>query len=135
MLAPAATNAHSNAPRVGKRRKGSLPSPQQGRRDSGMAHDRAPAAWLSTPPFLESVVQPLYDFLAHESFQNRDRDVASRVMYDDLNEFFWDADRLRTLLPSLCQGSVSTYAELRNVLKRATSAEAESMVPKAPACK
>jgi hypothetical protein len=85
------------------------------------------AGQLAAPPFLEGVVKPIYDFLAYEIQQCREQDVSKRVMYDDVNEFFWDRRCLSQLLPSLDsktrqkEGTVSAYAELRSVLRQACS--------------
>ncbi len=48
--------------------------------------------------FLVSVVRPVYLFLRRETFERREEPVGERVMYDDVNEFFWYRDRLQLLL-------------------------------------
>ena len=83
--------------------------------------DGGPFASLSQPSFLDTIVCPVYNFLAHEVLKRRDEEVSRRVMYDDVNETFWDPARMRVMVPSLYahngkQSVVTVYAELRRCL-------------------
>ena len=40
----------------------------------------------------------MYDFLAHELRTRRDEPVQDRVLYDDVNECFWDRGLVLSLL-------------------------------------
>ena len=59
-----------------------------------------PGSTMPYPPsdFLDSVVRPVYLFLRREVLERREEPVGERVMYDDVNEFFWYKDRLRLLV-------------------------------------
>ena len=59
-----------------------------------------PGSSMPYPPsdFLDSVVRPVYLFLRREVLERREEPVGERVMYDDVNEFFWYKDRLRLLV-------------------------------------
>ena len=50
-----------------------------------------PGSTMPYPPcdFLQSVVRPVYLFLRRETLERREEPVGERVMYDDVNEFFW----------------------------------------------
>jgi len=49
--------------------------------------------------FLTTIVTPLYLFLKREIADRADAPISQRVMYDDVNEFFWQHDRFVRLLP------------------------------------
>eukprot|EP00966_Prymnesium_polylepis_P027672 639598-Prymnesium_polylepis.1 len=49
--------------------------------------------------FLESVVAPIYTFLAAEIKGKAEQRIKDRVMYDDVNEFFWSREAIEELLP------------------------------------
>ena len=59
-----------------------------------------PSSTMPYPPsdFLDSIVRPIYLFLRREVLERREEPVGERVMYDDVNEFFWYKDRLRLLI-------------------------------------
>ena len=52
------------------------------------------ASALSRPMFLEALVEPMYRFLAQEISDRHQEDVSKRVMYDDVNEFFWNPSKI-----------------------------------------
>ena len=54
--------------------------------------------------FLRSVVTPIYLFLQHEIAARTEAPVSERVMYDDVNEFFWRYERMSRILPPDTQG-------------------------------
>ena len=82
-------------------------------------------ARLPEGDFLASIVQPVYLFVAHEGFGRREEKITDRVMYDDVNESFWDARLLReALLPRVPDGARAApdrhagyYAHVRGVLR------------------
>ena len=43
-------------------------------------------------------MSPIYEFLQEEILKKRDLPVDERVMYDDVNEFFWSRSRSRSYL-------------------------------------
>ncbi|KAI9499623.1 1,3-beta-glucan synthase component FKS1 [Zychaea mexicana] len=51
--------------------------------------------------FLNSVIQPLYDFIREQSYradgQKRERDHAEIIGYDDVNQLFWSQDTIAKL--------------------------------------
>ena len=49
--------------------------------------------------FLTTIVTPLYLFVKREIADRADAPISQRVMYDDVNEFFWQHDRFVRLLP------------------------------------
>lgn len=49
--------------------------------------------------FLRTVITPIYTFLKREISDRASAPISERVMYDDVNEFFWQYDRLVRLLP------------------------------------
>jgi len=49
--------------------------------------------------FLKSIVTPLFLFMKREISDRADAPISRRVMYDDVNEFFWQHDRFVRLLP------------------------------------
>ena len=53
------------------------------------------------PPddYLDSVVRPLYAFLQREIQGRASSPIVDRVMYDDVNEFFWLRERFKAVLP------------------------------------
>ena len=79
-----------------------------------------PHSKMPYPPndFLDSVVRPIYLFLNHEVMKRKDESIGVRVMYDDVNEAFWYADRLDLLLPEHLLPS-QRYAHLRTTFKEA----------------
>ena len=49
--------------------------------------------------YLNSIVRPLYQFLQREILTRASAPIVNRVMYDDVNEFFWLQERFKVLLP------------------------------------
>ena len=49
--------------------------------------------------YLRTIVTPIFLFLKREISDRSSEPVSDRVMYDDVNEFFWRYDRLVKLLP------------------------------------
>jgi hypothetical protein len=49
--------------------------------------------------YLDSVVRPLYAFLQREVQGRASSPIVDRVMYDDVNEFFWLRERFKAVLP------------------------------------
>lgn len=49
--------------------------------------------------FLHTIVTPLYLFLKREIAERTTAPISERVMYDDVNEFFWRYDALVRVLP------------------------------------
>ena len=49
--------------------------------------------------YLDSVVRPLYAFLQREVQGRASSPIVDRVMYDDVNEFFWLRERFKVVLP------------------------------------
>ena len=49
--------------------------------------------------FLRKIVTPIFLFLKREISDRSANPISERVMYDDVNEFFWQYDRLVRLLP------------------------------------
>ena len=86
---------------------------------------------LAAPGYLDAIVTPLYELLASHAARARrqQQEVAQCVLYDDMNELFWDRRLIRSLLPSLKDssatstvdkdGSSSPYADLRTMLQEA----------------
>lgn len=60
---------------------------------------------LSSKPFLDGVVRPIYEFLAHQILARRNQPIAQRVMYDDVNEFFWSRRALASLMDQKLHGN------------------------------
>ena len=82
------------------------------------------ASALSRPMFLEALVEPMYRFLAQEISDRHQEDVSKRVMYDDVNEFFWNPSKIRMLVPSIDESGVkgqtaTAYTDLRSFFMRA----------------
>ena len=48
--------------------------------------------------YLDTIVTPIYAFLEDEIIKKKERPIDERVMYDDVNEFFWDRTNLEKLL-------------------------------------
>ena len=75
--------------------------------------------------YLNSIVTPIYSFLEHEISQRALESIETRVMYDDVNENFWQRATIDLLLPRTELGSAElseaevarqAYMNLRKVL-------------------
>ena len=87
--------------------------------------------------YLNSIVRPLYQFLQREIQGRASSPIEDRVMYDDVNEFFWLPERFAAMMPpedGRVQSDVTVpeemrplpvesrmYAHLRAFLRRASS--------------
>ena len=54
-----------------------------------------------TDAFLATVVTPLYRILKRDLLDRRAEPVSTRVLYDDVNEAFWDPQLVASVLPFL----------------------------------
>lgn len=67
----------------------------------------AEGALIASPEpgdFLFSIVTPIYNVLRHELLTRREEPVYMRIMYDDVNEAFWDKRTVRKFIGSAAKG-------------------------------
>ncbi len=67
-----------------------------------LAKPHAPARGEMPYPaddYLDSFVRPLYAFLQREIQARASSPIVDRVMYDDVNEFFWLQERFKAIMP------------------------------------
>ena len=77
----------------------------------------AEAAMAEENEFLTRIVRPIYLFLKHEILVRKDDPISQRVMYDDVNEAFWNRRLVHSLLPDVSdsqQRVITAYAHLRD---------------------
>jgi hypothetical protein len=66
--------------------------------------------------YLNSIVRPLYQFLQREIQGRASSPIEDRVMYDDVNEFFWLPERFAAMMPpedGRVQSDVTVPEEMR----------------------
>ena len=79
--------------------------------------------------FLDTIVSPIYEFLQEEILKKRDLPVDERVMYDDVNEFFWSRSKIEKLLNhpqhglALGKSAHLAYEALRSTLRAANESD------------
>jgi 1,3-beta-glucan synthase len=49
--------------------------------------------------YLNNIVTPMYLFMRRELKERNKAAIVDRVMYDDVNEFFWEYDRFKAVMP------------------------------------
>ena len=67
-----------------------------------LAKPHAPARGEMPYPaddYLDSFVRPMYAFLQREIQARASSPIVDRVMYDDVNEFFWLQERFKAIMP------------------------------------
>lgn len=63
--------------------------------------------------YLQSIITPLYRFLNWQVAERHKDHISLRVMYDDVNECFWQRAQLEALNPALMSASMSAQRDER----------------------
>ena len=84
--------------------KSPAPCPLDGREPTGdqlVLARPVPGSEMPYPEddYLDSFVRPLYAFLQREVQGRATAAIVNRVMYDDVNEFFWLQERFKVMMP------------------------------------